>query len=390
MSFQVLETSKKCATIYKDDKLHTRIFPKNLDATWSPHCEMPLDVLYAKHYVAGLSIEEVTPENLLGPLKKASDKMQACAKALVSSKVNLTDNCLHEVIPFRILKEFYDLKNQVVDHVIESREQPKNYQFLVDLDLLLQEMAKQELNLKRVRTLMLPTRSDKIKATKLVKGPNKVLYKMNASKTGRLTLHEESFPILNLKKNLRTVIYPKNDLFLELDFNASEVRTLLALSGIDQPEIDIHEWNILNIFKGNTDRAEAKSKFFFWLFNPEAVNLAIEKFYSKKIVDNYYQDGMIVTPFHRKIPSDDFHALNYLVQSTASDNFLTQALKLHKYLNKKRSFVSLLMHDAILIDLSYEEISDLEEIVDIFSKTTLGKFKINKSIGKNYGEMKAV
>jgi hypothetical protein len=48
------------------------------------------------------------------------------------------------------------------------------------------------------------------------------------------------------------------------------------------------------------------------------------------------------------------------------------------------------MHDAILIDLSYEEISDLEEIVDIFSKTTLGKFKINKSIGKNYGEMKAV
>lgn len=388
MSFQILETSKKCATIYRNNKLHTRALPKDLDSTWSPHYEMPLDVLYAKHYVAGLSIEEVTPEALLEPLKKASDKMQACAKALVNSKVNLTDNCLHEVIPFRILKEFYDLKNQVVDHVIATREQPKNYQFLLELDLLLQEISKQELNLRRVRTLMLPTRSDKIKATKLVKGPNKILYKMNSSKTGRLTLYEDSFPILNLKKNLRTVIYPKNDLFLELDFNASEVRTLLALSGIEQPEMDIHEWNIQNIFKGNVDRAEAKSKFFFWLFNPEAVNLGIEKFYSKKIVDKHFKDGMIVTPFHRRIPSDDFHALNYLIQSTASDNFLIQALKLHKHLSKKRSFISLMMHDSVLIDLSYEEISDLEDIVELFSDTELGKFKINKSIGKNYGEMK--
>ena len=39
---------------------------------------------------------------------------------------------------------------------------------------------------------------------------------------------------------------------------------------------------------------------------------AMSKFYNKdKIFSTYHKDGIITTPFDRKIPSDDFHALNY-------------------------------------------------------------------------------
>ena len=55
-------------------------------------------------------------------------------------------------------------------------------------------------------------------------------------------------------------MFPQNDWFLELDYNAAEVRTLLALSGKDQPEEDIHEWNIKNIYDGDLTREEAKRK----------------------------------------------------------------------------------------------------------------------------------
>ena len=66
--------------------------------------------------------------------------------------------------------------------------------------------------------------------------------------TGRLTTHKGSFPILTLKKEYRQIVKPTKDLFISLDYNGAEVRTLLELSGEPQPETDIHEWNAKNIF----------------------------------------------------------------------------------------------------------------------------------------------
>ena len=62
---------------------------------------------------------------------------------------------------------------------------------------------------------------------------------------------------MNLSKQYRKVIHPKNDFFLELDYNAAEVRVFLALSGFKQPETDIHEWNRIKF--GYDDRSEAKN-----------------------------------------------------------------------------------------------------------------------------------
>ena len=70
-----------------------------------------------------------------------------------------------------------------------------------------------------------------------------VNYNLFGTVTGRITTRVGSFPIMNLKTELKPIVEPKWDCYLELDFNAAEIRTLLALSGQEQPEGDIHEWH---------------------------------------------------------------------------------------------------------------------------------------------------
>ena len=57
-------------------------------------------------------------------------------------------------------------------------------------------------------------------------------------------------------------------------------------------------------------------------------------------------------------------------------------------LKDRTSYVSFSMHDSLIIDFSIEDKDLLQEIVDKFSNTELGFFKINLSVGKDYGDMR--
>jgi hypothetical protein len=46
-----------------------------------------------------------------------------------------------------------------------------------------------------------------------------------------------------------------------------------------------------------------------------------------------------------------------------------------------------MIHDSIVIDLVKEDENMIKWIIDEFSNTPFGRFKVNASIGKNYGEM---
>ena len=109
---------------------------------------------------------------------------------------------------------------------------------------------------------------------------------------------------MNLKTEHRKIILPKNDLFIELDFNAAEIRTLFSLANMEQPTTDIHQFNIENVFSTRLNRENAKRRFFAWLYNPQSNDEELENFYNRtKILDKYYKDGYINTPFGRKIES---------------------------------------------------------------------------------------
>ena len=63
-----------------------------------------------------------------------------------------------------------------------------------------------------------------------------IKYNIFGTKTGRLTTKPNSFPILTLKKEYRSILKPNNDLFVELDYNAAELRVLLTLMNVEQPK----------------------------------------------------------------------------------------------------------------------------------------------------------
>ena len=219
----------------------------------------------------------------------------------------------------------------------------------------------------------------------------KISYNPWGTVTGRLTTNKNSFPILTLNKNLRSCIRPQNDVFVELDFNAAELRVLLGLLGEKQPEEDIHAWLGKNVFKDKFSREEVKKKVFAWLYNPNSRNKKLNECLDRdKIYEQYFSDDKVHTPFGRTIEVPRDKAVNYLIQSTSSDMLLNSAMKVDQTLKHRKSFVSFCIHDSIVLDLSLEDKDMVQLLKEEFSKTAFGELKVNLSLGKDFGSMKKV
>ena len=180
-----------------------------------------------------------------------------------------------DLVPNAHLVHYYSLKNEITQHVLDNYERPKNYGFLRDTIETIYDISQQDVKidwnyLKRHYTTDLKAKSiwDRFYGT-----TPRVSYDLFGTVTGRLSTKQGSFPILNYKKELRGAIRPKWDCFVELDYNAAEVRTLLSLSGEQQPKGDIHEFNATNIFDDETTREDAKRKFLAWLYNPSSQSI---------------------------------------------------------------------------------------------------------------------
>ena len=292
-------------------------------------------------------------------------------------------------VPNAHLVHYYSLKNEITQYVLDNCERPKNYGFLRDTTETIYDISQQDVKidwnyLKRHYESDLKAKSiwDRFYGT-----TPRVSYDLFGTVTGRLSTKQGSFPILNYKKELRGAIRPKWDCFLELDYNAAEVRTLLSLSGEQQPKGDIHEFNATNIFDDETTREDAKRKFLAWLYNPTSQSIRSNYYDRDEVLKKSFDGDRVKTPFNREISADSFHALNYLLQSSSSDNFLTQANKIHRFLRNKKTNVAFLIHDSIILDMPFEERHLVGQIKDIFEDTTLGKFPCNMSLGTNLGSM---
>ena len=386
MYFQTLDDKTECVGVYAEGKLEFDSIPQGLTRTWKYTGSITdPSVEYAWLYANGARLEQVCPEDLQERLTAAQKRFRAYRKSFEIGKIDLREHCFFDLVPESFLMEFCEIKNQVTEHVFENYEKPLNYNLLSDFEKLLHKIRYQNLNLNKEGCRQLYVSSvGRRKANELMKNNYFIDYNLFGTVTGRLTTRPKSFPILTLKKEFRKLIKPHNDWLISLDYNGAEVRTLLHLSGHQQPKVDIHEWNVKHLFDNEVDRDTAKTLFFGWLYNPESDAIQTKYYNREKVLDKWYDGGYINTPFKRKIKVDERRALNYLIQSTTSDRVLERAVKIDEFLQNKKSFISHIVHDEIVIDLSDEDRDELPWIKQIFENDN---FMANMQAGKNYLEL---
>ena len=387
MLFQTLDDKNQCVAIYLDGKI-TDGLPDALARTWS-YSEFlkDRDVEYAKIYCGGKSLNDVCPENLKEEWEAISNRMMAYHRSFMEAKISLRHNCFFDLVPERYLLIYYDLRNQITEHVFSNYKKPENYDLILGMTMVATQIKNQNLNTNLEGVTITPKLRDFLK--KNDSSSAYINYNIYGTKTGRLATANGSFPILTMKKEFRSIIKPTNDCFLELDFNAAELRTVLALNGQEQPSMDLHEWNVKNIYRGLGTREKAKKRVFAWLYNPNSDDYLTSRYYDRgKVKESFFSDGKVKTIFNREIASDDYHAFNYIIQSTTSDLFMKQMIKVHDFLKDKKSFMAFLIHDSLVLDFDKSELDHIGEIRQLFSQTIFGDFRSSIKIGKNYGEMK--
>ena len=392
MQFQTLDDKKDCVGIYCNGTLNFNTeLPDDISHTWSYSAFLEdKDIQYAKLYCGGKSLDDVCPEALRDRWEGARKRFEAFIKSFNTARVSLNENCFYDLVPHKFLLEFCYVKDLICQHVFETYPKPHNYNYLLGLTRELETIRHRKLKLDKANLSFA-----KVKHRRFLKKMKELSpyckFNITGTKTGRLTTFKNSFPILTLDKELRVAMVPQNDYYVELDFNAAELRTLLALQGKPQPQEDMHEWNIRNVFKGRGSREEAKQRIFAWLYNPESTDQLCETAYDRgSIVQKYYSQGEVTTFFSKVIPSEKRTALNYIIQSTCAENVLRQMVKVSEKLKGRKSHIAFPIHDSIVIDFSNEDRDLLKEIVNIFSTTDLGKFLVNVSVGSNFGQMKKI
>ena len=391
MLFQTLDNKQECVGIYHDGAL---LFGKDgmrtVDEgkfTWSYASYLEgLDAEYAYLY-CGVGLDMACPEHLRADWQFVNSKLQAFVRSFIEAKVSLDDNCFFDLVPESFLKDYCYVKDQICKFVFENYDRPANYDHLLETSKLLHKLAFQKLNLNWSNMRSQVHRQSIRKQIRSLKRASPYCkYNLFGTKTGRLTTKKNSFPILTLAKEMRSIIQPQRDFFVSFDFNGAELRTLVALGGSEQPLGDIHEWNRVNVYRETGSREEAKKRLFSWLYNPGSKDQMANRFYDRDSLVKKHWDGTHVnTPYGRRIEVDKRKALNYLIQSTTSDMVLEQSVKLDQFLEGHKSRIAFIIHDEVVLDMDKDEVYLVPQMEEIFADTRFGTYMIGSKEGSDYG-----
>ena len=372
MILQTLDIKNNCKGIFHKGQFFLEKYEdiiKNSTVSWK-HSEVLNDEQYRYLYLSlkseDLSTYSHDPE-LFSTYKR---KMESHQKAAITAKVSLEKECFFDLIPEHQLVRWFHLRQQALENLCEKTEKTDDYDILHKAHVLTTTIARQDISFE-----------NKV---------GRVLYNIFGSATGRLTTQRGSVPVLTLKKEQRELIKPQNDAFVELDLNAAEVRTLMALSGREQPDGDIHEWVVDNVFNGEIERSKAKVELFAWLYNPSNSKSRFDQIFSRTIFRDFFapEEQVLTTPFRRRLAVDERKAQNYLLQSTTSDIVIQNAYKIMKMLKGKKSQIAFTLHDSIILDMAKEDAKMLKDIKHQFESDNWGFFASTCKIGTNFGNLK--
>ena len=388
MIFQAIDDKSECVGIYANGKLDFKNIPTGLTKTWKYGGSIKdQSVEYAWLYTGGKDLIECCPPELQDELQQAQKKARAYVKSFEIAKINLREHCVYELIPHDFLLQFCEIKNKVTQHVFANYEKPKNYEHLDSVQKLLHKIKYQKLNLNISDCKHLLTSTIGRSKIQQILNTNYIDYDLFGTVTGRLTTKQNSFPMLTLKKEIRQIIKPNNDLFVALDYNGAEVRTLLELQDVEQPTDDIHEWNSRHLFEQDVSREECKVRFFAWLYDPESTDIKTDYYDREGLLKKWYDGTHIHTPYGRVIEVEKRKAFNYLIQSTTADRVLQKAVEIDTMLKNRRSTVSHIIHDEIVLDYCDEDRDLIPTIKTIFEDGFVSSVCAGKD-GYNLKELK--
>ena len=372
MILQTLDVENKCKGVFWKGNLHYRDLDEitqNAKIAWR-HSEILKEDDYKYLYVMSkgedLSKFSPNPETYRENLKK----IESHRAAAITAKVDLSQQCFFDLIPDHQVHKYFYARDQALELFNQQHVQGSDYEILHKAHVLTSNIGRQDIIF-----------DNRI---------GRVIYNIFGSVTGRLTTHKRSVPVLTLKKDQRKMIRPNNDVFIELDLNAAEVRMLMALSGREQPQQDIHEWVVENVFSGEISRPKAKVELFAWLYNPSNSKSHFDQFFSRTIFRDFFdpESQSLTTPFGRELQVDERRAQNYLLQSTTSDQVLENAYEIQKMLKNHQSKIAFTLHDSIILDMSKKDAIMLREIKQKFENTRWGVFPSTCKIGKTFGDLK--
>ena len=391
MLFQTLDDKRECVGVYYNGVLEFGKMPDNLTKTWSYSNFLEEQVIdYASIYCLGKTLDDICPSHLWADWERVTERLKAFMRANKIAKVNLEHNCFFDLTPERFLKEYCEVKNKICEWVFKNYDRPKNYDHLCAIQEVLSDIKYKSVKFDE-KELFKHWHENKAKVLhSKFKGRQAYCnYNLFGSITGRLTLHKHSLPVLNMKKEYRAAIKPSNDFFMELDYNAAEARVVLALSDKEQPIEDIHEYHATNLYQSS--RADAKKRFFAWLYNPNSEDSISSGQYDRDLILGRYRlYDSVETLFKRKIKCDDFHAFNYLIQSTCADMVLDRMVSIFELLKGRKSYIAFTLHDSIILDFNSEDKDLIKTIVEEYRNTKLGKFKTTVSAGKDLYNLKLI
>lgn len=283
-----------------------------------------------------------------------------------------------------ILK-YYKLFDEVLTKIFQRSQKP-NYKFMRDSRFLVEKIAQNRLNI------------DKKQLKHGTSYPDRVLYNIYKSSTGRYITKNKSFPIHNLAKEKRDILRPNNKIFVQMDQVAADFRCFLYVFSGDRTLPSMVS-DLYTEVEGDT-REEKKKNVYKMIYSRDVsseiigdlnVVQKVYKMITKETADNLVLQSPV---FKREllIPKSseniDHLMISHVMQSITSDITVDACLKIFDILKNTKSFIAFTIHDAIVLDMTIEDYHDyMKKIKSVIEDTPLGRYFWKVTVGNSFGSM---
>lgn len=202
-----------------------------------------------------------------------------------------------------------------------------------------------------------------------------------------------NYAALNKENGERTCFIPRNDTFIEFDFNGYHPR---LLGDLVKHTFDNNTNVYVQIAEllGEEDVSKVKETTFQNLYGGIRYELQNKPFFKQismftdDLWDTIQYSGYITTPSGKTFRLKDIDnptpqkLLNYYIQNFETSQNVEQLHLLFNDFKPLKSRIVLYTYDSILIDTSNDEISKIQEII------TQLKYPVRAKSGTNYNELK--